>query len=182
MPKKETVSTSKVVGTEPDSLEEKSKPVISEEPTSKVEVVEAGEEKLEKPLKAGMVRVSGRRKRAIARLWIKPGKGDFTINGRLINDFFSKEEERLIWNKPFHSVGISHPASRFTATIKVEGGGKTAQLGAVALACARALIKVDPEWRPILSKQNLLSRDPRETERKKYYLRGARKRPQFSKR
>lgn len=174
---------------ETDSLEEKSKPVISEEPTSKVEVeVEAsstsasGEEKLEKPLKAGIVRVSGRRKRAVARLWLKEGKGDFTVNGRSINDYFPKEEERLVWNKPFHSVGISHPASRFTATIKVEGGGKTAQLNAVALASARALIEVDPEWQPILSKQNLLSRDPREKERKKYYLRGARKRPQFSKR
>lgn len=158
MPKKETVST------------------------SKVEVEEARQEKLEKPLKAGMVRVAGRRKRAIARLWLKPGKGDFTVNGRLINDYFPKEEERLVWNKPFHSVGISHPASRFTATIKAEGGGKTAQLNAVALACARALVKVDPEWRPILSKQGLLTRDPREKERKKYFLRGARKRPQFSKR
>ena len=147
----------------------------AETPTSEV---------VEKPLKlkGEVVRVSGRRKRAVARLWLKAGKGDFIVNDRSINDYFPKEEERLVWNKPFHSVGISHPASRFTASIKVAGGGKTAQLTAVALACARALVEVDPEWQPILAKQGLLTRDPREKERKKYYLRGARKKPQYSKR
>jgi len=146
--------------------------VVSEQPRTK--------KKTPASLKA--TTAVGRRKRSTARVWLYPEKGDFVVNDKPIDDYFSGELASLDWRRPFHLVGISHPTARFRATIKVEGGGKTGQLEAVRLGCARVLVKIDPEWQPLLRKQGFLTRDPREVERKKYWLRKARKRPQFSKR
>ncbi len=133
------------------------------------------------PKKFDIISGLGRRKRSTARVWLTSGKGEFFVNDKPIDEYF-KGEAGADWQKPFYAVGISHPTARFGGTIKVEGGGTTGQLDAVTLGCARALLKVDPEWRIILRKQGFLTRDPRETERKKYWFRKARKRPQFSKR
>ena len=84
--------------------------------------------------------------------------------------------------KPFHLVGVSHPTTQFRATIKVEGSGKTSQLGAILLALSKALGKINGDYNSLLKKQGLMTRDPRMVERKKYWYRKARKTPQYSKR
>jgi len=124
----------------------------------------------------------GRRKRAVARVWLYNEKGEITINDKPITDVYTLEEDKGIWVKPFHLVGVSHPTAKFSGTIKVNGGGRNSQLEAVALGIARALSVFSTEYDPILRKQGLLRRDPRETEPKKYYLHKARRAPQYSKR
>ena len=86
------------------------------------------------------------------------------------------------WVKPFHTVGVSHPQAKFSATVKVSGGGKTGWLEAIRLGFSRALIEYDPSFKAMLRSAGLVTRDPREKERKKPFLRKARKRPQYSKR
>lgn len=125
---------------------------------------------------------TGRRKRSIARVWIYEEKGDFTINGKPAKDYFPGRDETLEWVKPFHAIGISHPQSKFSGTIKVSGGGKTGQVEAVRLGVARALLAYDESARATLRTAELLTRDSREVERKKPFLVKARKRPQYSKR
>ena len=124
----------------------------------------------------------GRRKRSVARVWLYAEKGDVVVNDQPINKVYSREEDRLAWVKPFHTVGVSHPTSKFSVSIKVAGGGVSSQLAAISLGIARALASFDASFEPILRKQDLLRRDPRETEPKKYYLHKARKAPQYSKR
>jgi len=124
----------------------------------------------------------GRRKRAVARVWIKEEKGDLTINGISVGDFYKDEKDKSLWQKPFHVVGVSHPLSRFSGTIKVAGGGKTGQLEAISLGLSRALLSFDSSFRPKLRAEGLLTRDSREVESKKVYLKKARKAPQYSKR
>ncbi len=139
-------------------------------------------EKTAKSKKVKFISGLGRRKRAVARVWLYPQKGEITINDQPAEEYFPGVNDITVWAKPFHTVGVSHPAAKFSATIKVAGGGKTGQLGAVRLGLARALLSFNPEFREKLREQDLLTRDSRETERKKYYLRKARKRPQYSKR
>lgn len=125
---------------------------------------------------------TGRRKFSIARVWLYPDKGEVIVNGMPIKEYFRGREETLEWVKPFHAVGVSHPQAKFSATIKVAGGGKTGQVLAVRHGIARALVAYDPENRAILRTSELLTRDPRTVERKKPYLKKARKAPQYSKR
>ncbi|MCA9302041.1 30S ribosomal protein S9 [Candidatus Nomurabacteria bacterium] len=125
---------------------------------------------------------TGRRKTSVASVFLYKEKGQILINGMPIAEYFPSEKETLAWTKPFHAIGVSHPEAQFSATIKVSGSGKSAQLGAVVLGISRALAKIDEEFELNLKKLDLLTRDSRMVERKKPYLRKARKRPQFSKR
>ena len=140
------------------------------------------EEKEEKKIKPGFISGTGRRKTAVARVFLYPEKGEVILNDAPIDDYFKTEAEKVAWLKPFHLVGVSHPTSKFSLSIKVRGSGKSAQLGAVAHGISRALAKHNEEYRKILRSQGMLTRDPRMVERKKYWLRKARKAPQYSKR
>lgn len=106
----------------------------------------------------------------------------FFINNKPIDEYFPTENEKMEWMKPFHTVGVSHPGSQFSGTIKVHGSSKSSQLGAIRLAFSRALATINEENRIQLRRTGLLTRDSRMVERKKPFLRKARKRPQYSKR
>lgn len=125
---------------------------------------------------------TGRRKTAVARVFLYEGKGDFTINDKPMDQYFTSEKENLKLVRPFHLVGVSHPGSQFNGTVKVKGSSKSSQLSAVVHGISRALAELNEEYSKILRKQGLLTRDPRMVERKKPYLRKARKSPQYSKR
>lgn len=125
---------------------------------------------------------TGRRKTAVARVFLYKTKGDFYVNGKLISEYFINEEAQSEWMKPFFTVGVSHPEAQFSGTIKVYGSGKPSQLDAVILAISNALASINEEYQTSLSKQGLLTRDNRMVERKKPFLKKARKAPQYSKR
>lgn len=125
---------------------------------------------------------TGRRKTAVARVFLTEDKGDFTVNGMDLNTYFPGEINKVSWMKPFHAIGVSHPTAQFSATIKVLGSSKSSQMGAVILGVSRALAEISEEYSKTLRKMGLLTRDPRMVERKKYFLRKARKSPQYSKR
>ena len=125
---------------------------------------------------------TGRRKRSVARVWLYTEKGDFKVNDMQMKDLFPSAKDTLEWVKPFHAVGISHPQAKFSASIKVNGGGIASQLDAIQMGIARALLKYDETLKPILRASGMLTRDSRKKERKKPYLRKARKAPQYSKR
>jgi small subunit ribosomal protein S9 len=125
---------------------------------------------------------TGRRKTAVARVFLYDSKGEFTVNGQKIDDYFAPNIEKSKWEKPFHAIGVSHPEAKYSATIKVSGSGKSSQMDAVVLGISRALSKIDNEFEEILGKQGFLTRDPRMVERKKPFLHKARKKPQYSKR
>jgi len=118
----------------------------------------------------------------VAAVWLFDKKGDITINGVYARDYFKNEKERLIWIKPFHIVGVAHPAAKFSATVKLYGGGKSSQVEALSLGFSKALVSYDAGFRDKLRKAGLLTRDSREVESKKYYKRKARKKQQYSKR
>jgi len=127
---------------------------------------------------------TGRRKTAVARVWLyekskRPDLGGLVVNGKPIAEYFPGREAEAKYMRPFQ---VTTTLGKFVASIKVGGGGRSGQLDAVVHGIARALEKFNPEFRPALKKEGLLTRDPREKERKKYYLRKARKRPQYSKR
>jgi len=130
----------------------------------------------------GLITATGKRKTAVARLFLYEKKGDFLINDKTLKDFAKTEESILDLKKPFHLVGLSHPESQLSGTIKVRGSGHSAQIGAIAHAFSRALATMSEGNRVILRKAGLLTRDSRMVERKKPYLRKARKAPQYSKR
>lgn len=125
---------------------------------------------------------TGRRKTAIARVWLYDKKGEFVINGKPAKEFFKSPDDVLEWVKPFHAIGVSHPQSKFSGTIKVYGGGTTSQVEAIRHGIARALVNYNEEFKPTLRSIGLLTRDPRKVERKKPFYRKARKKPQYSKR
>jgi small subunit ribosomal protein S9 len=133
-------------------------------------------------VKNGFTNGTGRRKTAVASVFLWEEKGEFTVNDVTPEEYFSDATEKSAWLRPFHMVGVSHPKSKFKGSIKVKGSGKSAQLGAVVHALSVALAKLSEENRAILAKAGLLTRDPRMVERKKYFLHKARKRPQYSKR
>ncbi len=137
---------------------------------------------MKSPTNPDLIIATGRRKTAVARVFLNKNKGDFTVNDVNVKDYFKTEKEQLQWTKPFHLVGVSHPGSKYSATIKVNGSGKSAQLDAITHGISRALAKLDPEWASILRKQGLLTRDSRMVERKKPNLHKARKATQYSKR
>jgi len=122
---------------------------------------------------------TGRRKSAIARVSLSPGKGKITVNQRDIEDYFGLETLKVIVRNP---LILTDTFGRFDVSVNVKGGGYTGQAGAIRHGISRALLKVDGELRAILKKAGFLTRDPRMKERKKYGLKAARRAPQFSKR
>lgn len=122
---------------------------------------------------------TGRRKKSIARVYLKPGKGNITINKRDIDDYFGLETLKVIVRQP---LALTETVDKFDVVVTVKGGGTTGQAGAIRHGVARALLTVDNDYRPTLKKAGYLTRDPRMKERKKYGLKAARRAPQFSKR
>lgn len=121
----------------------------------------------------------GRRKRASAVVRLFSESGPILVNGKPIEEYFPGEPARIAYSEPFRVTGAE---GKFSGTVKVSGGGRGGQLGAVVLGFARALVVYDEKFRQPLRRAGLLTRDPREKEPKKYFLRKARKRPQYSKR
>lgn len=122
---------------------------------------------------------TGRRKKSIARVYLKPGKGNITINKRPIDEYFGLETLKVIVRQP---LVATDNVEKFDINVNVKGGGYTGQAGAIRHGIARALLTVDADFRPVLKKEGYLTRDPRMKERKKYGLKAARRAPQFSKR
>ena len=122
---------------------------------------------------------TGRRKKSIARVYVTAGTGKITINKKDIDDYFTMETLKVMVRSPFT---VTELTDKYDVTVTVRGGGTTGQAGAIRHGLARALVKMDPELRPIVKKAGYLTRDPRMKERKKYGLKAARRAPQFSKR
>ncbi|HHO75392.1 MAG TPA: 30S ribosomal protein S9 [Deltaproteobacteria bacterium] len=123
---------------------------------------------------------TGRRKNATARVWISVGKGDFTVNGKPMNEYFDRETLKMSAMQPFD---VTETRGQFDILATVKGGGISGQAGALRHGISRALAEFDIEkYRPRLKSVGFLTRDPRMVERKKFGLHKARKRPQFSKR
>ena len=123
---------------------------------------------------------TGRRKSSVARVHLfENGTGAITINGRDINDYFGLETLKMVVRQPLNST---ETLGKVDIVATVEGGGVSGQAGALRHGISRALLQVNPEFRPILKKAGFLTRDPRMKERKKYGLKAARRAPQFSKR
>lgn len=122
---------------------------------------------------------TGRRKSAVARVFIKPGKGLFSVNGRPVDEFFSRETGRMVVRQPLE---LTNHVATFDIIVNVTGGGESGQAGAVRHGIARALVEYDAALKPVLKKAGLITRDAREVERKKVGFHKARRRKQFSKR
>jgi small subunit ribosomal protein S9 len=122
---------------------------------------------------------TGRRKSSTARVFIKPGKGAFIVNGKPVDQFFARETGRMIVRQPLE---LTKNMSTFDIKVNVRGGGENGQAGAVRHGLARALIEFDATVKPTLSAAGLVTRDAREVERKKVGLHKARRRKQYSKR
>jgi small subunit ribosomal protein S9 len=121
----------------------------------------------------------GRRKSAVARIWLKPGKGTITVNRKPIEEYVKRETDRILIRQP---LTITDCLEKFDISVTVRGGGISGQAGAIRHAISRALANLSPELRLPLKKAALLTRDARVRERKKYGMRGARARYQYSKR
>ena len=126
-----------------------------------------------------IVQATGRRKTSVARVRFVDGTGQFTLNGKSLDDYFPEPTHRLRIVEPFKIVDLE---GRYDVLATLEGGGTTGQSDALRLGIARALVEIDPELRPVLKKAGFLRRDDRKVERKKYGLRKARRAPQFTKR
>ena len=122
---------------------------------------------------------TGRRKSAVARVFLKPGKGEFTVNGKPVDKFFARETGRMIVRQPLE---ITKSLASFDINVNVRGGGENGQAGAVRHGLTRALIEYDAAHKPALSAARLVTRDAREVERKKVGFHKARRRKQYSKR
>ena len=122
---------------------------------------------------------TGRRKESIARVRLMAGKGEITVNGRKLDEYFGTEILKVIVNQPF---AVTNTVGKYDVIVKVIGGGYTGQAGAIRHGISRALLEANSEFRPALKANGFLTRDPRMKERKKYGLKKARKAPQFSKR
>ena len=121
---------------------------------------------------------TGRRKSAVARVFLKPGKGAIVVNGKPVDEFFSRETGRMIVRQP---LALTDSLTRFDIKVNVDGGGESGQAGAVRHGITRALIDYDETLKAVLKKAGLVTRDAREVERKKVGLHKARRRKQFSK-
>ena len=122
---------------------------------------------------------TGRRKSALARVRVRPGNGEIKINDRSVEDYFP----RLVWqSQVWQSLKTASLEGKVDVFIRATGGGLTGQAGAAKMGIARALIKLNPDLRPALKKEGLLTRDPRMVERKKFGQKGARGKRQYSKR
>ena len=122
---------------------------------------------------------TGRRKTSVARVWLKPGEGNVTINKRSIDDYLKRETAKMIIRQPLE---LTETLEKFDIYVNVRGGGISGQAGAIKHGISRALLAVNPDFRPLLKKSGFLTRDSRVKERKKYGQPGARKRFQYSKR
>ena len=122
---------------------------------------------------------TGRRKESIARVRLMDGKGNITVNGKTLDEYFGTEILKVIVNQPF---AVTNTVGKYDVVVKVVGGGFTGQAGAIRHGIARALDVANSEFRPVLKANGFLTRDPRMKERKKYGMKKARKAPQFSKR
>ena len=122
---------------------------------------------------------TGSRKSSVARVRLVPGEGKIVINGRELSEYFSLKTLELVVRQPLETT---ETLGKYDVTANVVGGGIAGQAGAVRHGIARALLKVDGDYRPLLKKAGLQTRDPREKERRKYGLKKARKASQFSKR
>ena len=122
---------------------------------------------------------TGRRKESIARVRLMAGKGEITVNGRKLDEYFGTEILKVIVNQTF---AVTNTVGKYDVIVKVIGGGYTGQAGAIRHGISRALLEANSEFRPVLKANGFLTRDPRMKERKKYGLKKARKAPQFSKR
>ena len=122
---------------------------------------------------------TGRRKTAVARVYIRPGKGAITVNGRPVDEFFSRETGRMVVRQPLE---LTKTTASFDIMVNVDGGGESGQAGAVRHGITRALIQYDAALKPALKKAGLVTRDARAVERKKVGLHKARRRKQYSKR
>lgn len=122
---------------------------------------------------------TGKRKTAIARVWISEGSGKIIVNGRVADEYFDRSTSIRLIQQPMELVALS---GKLDVVANIKGGGLTGQAGALRHGITRALMTMDPELKPALKKAGLVTRDPRHKERKKYGLRGARRAFQFSKR
>ena len=122
---------------------------------------------------------TGRRKTSVARGWLMPGEGNVTINKRSIDDYLKRETAKMIIRQPLE---LTETLGKFDIYVNVRGGGISGQAGAIKHGISRALLAVNPDFRPLLKKSGFLTRDSRVKERKKYGQPGARKRFQYSKR
>ena len=122
---------------------------------------------------------TGRRKTSVARVYLTPGTGNIVINKRSIDEYFGLETLKVTVRQP---LAATETLDKFDVMVNVYGGGFTGQAGAIRHGISRALLKADPDYRPVLKNAGFLTRDPRMKERKKYGLKAARRAPQFSKR
>jgi len=122
---------------------------------------------------------TGRRKNSSARVYLRPGKGDISVNDRPLDEYFGRETARMVVRQPLQ---LADKTSNFDIKVFVSGGGNTGQAGAIRHGITRALIEYDETLRPSLRRAGYVTRDAREVERKKIGLHKARKRPQYSKR
>jgi small subunit ribosomal protein S9 len=122
---------------------------------------------------------TGRRKTSTARVYLRPGSGQISINGRPLDEYFGRETARMVVRQPLETAQLT---DRFDISVRVDGGGNTGQAGAIRHGITRALIEYDEALRPALRKAGFVTRDAREVERKKVGLHGARRAPQYSKR
>jgi small subunit ribosomal protein S9 len=122
---------------------------------------------------------TGRRKESVARVWLKPGTGVMTVNGRALEDYFGRQTSKMVINQPLE---VLEQVGKLDITVNVCGGGLSGQAGAIRHGLARALCVWNPEFRQAMKKAGFLTRDARVVERKKYGQPGARRRFQFSKR
>jgi small subunit ribosomal protein S9 len=127
----------------------------------------------------GRAYATGKRKDAVAQVWIKPGPGKALVNGKPLDSYFTRPVLRMILRQP---LGVAKRTGQYDLTVSVAGGGLSGQAGAVRHGLAKALVNYEPELRPILKKEGFLTRDPRVVERKKYGKKKARRSFQFSKR
>jgi small subunit ribosomal protein S9 len=129
--------------------------------------------------KSARIGAVGRRKEAVVRVFVRPGSGKMTINGKDVKDYLGRETLVMLVREPLEAT---ESMEKFDVDARAGGGGVNGQAGALRLGIARALVKIDERFHPMLKARGLLTRDPRMRERKKYGLAGARKRFQFSKR
>jgi small subunit ribosomal protein S9 len=133
----------------------------------------------EKKIVAEKIYATGKRKTAIARVWLEPGEGKVVINERLLKEYFTRETCELVALQPFDLTGTR---SQFDISVNVQGGGIMSQAEAIRHGTSKALLQYNGDFKDTLKKAGFLTRDSRVKERKKYGRRGARRRPQFSKR
>jgi small subunit ribosomal protein S9 len=122
---------------------------------------------------------TGRRKHAVARVWLQPGSGKIAINRRSLEEYFGRETSRMVFRQ---ALELTETSGQYDVWVSVRGGGLSGQADAIRHGMSRVLTKIDPSFRPALKKAGYLTRDARQKERKKYGQRGARARFQFSKR